>query len=43
MRQQVGGLNVIHPDVHIGEGAWEEVVNLHGDVQDVADTMGANT
>lgn len=39
VRQQVCGLHVIHTDVHVGEGFWEEVVDLPRHVQDVAHTV----
>lgn len=36
--QQVGGLLVVHSDVVVLKHAWEEVVDLPGDVQDVSDS-----
>src|SRR4029434_5460794 len=41
MRRQVSVIYIIHPDVHVVERSWEEVVDLHGDIQDVANTMTA--
>lgn len=38
--QQVRGLLVVHPDVVVGEQAWEEVVDFPGDVQDVVNAVG---
>lgn len=35
--QQVGGLHIVHSDVHVSEGFWEKIVNFPCDVQNVAD------
>lgn len=38
--QQVRGLLVVHADVVVGKQAWEEVVDLPGDIQDVVNAVG---
>lgn len=38
--QQVSGVIVIHTDVVVTEGPWEEVVNLSGHVEDIAHPGG---
>lgn len=41
--QQVGGLLVVHAHVEVWEHAREEVVDLSGDVQDVAHSATKTT
>lgn len=36
--EQIRRLHVVHSDIHVGEGFWEKVIDLHGDVQDVPHT-----
>lgn len=36
MGEQVGGLHVVHSDVHVGEGFWVKVVDLSCDIENVA-------
>lgn len=38
--QQVSCVIVIHTDVVVTEGPWEEVVNLSGNVEDIAHPVG---
>lgn len=40
--QQVSGLLVVHAYVEIREHAWEEVVDLSGDIQDVTNSATNN-
>lgn len=41
--QQVSGILVVHADVVIREHPWEEVVNLSGNVQNVANSATMET
>lgn len=36
--EQVGGLHIIHSDVHVSEGLWEKVVNLPCHIENIAHT-----